>query len=61
MFNSLTFFSFAIARGNGLMQAISVALVDGLIFTVTAVSMALYFRQSHDKDAAQEKRELDYA
>jgi hypothetical protein len=61
MFNSLGFFMFAIARGNGLQQAIFVGFLQGLIFTVAAVSMGAYFRQSTHKEIAEEKRELDFA
>lgn len=61
MFNSLAFFMFAIARGNSLQQAIFVAFLQGVIFTVAAVGMGTFFRRSSHKDLALEKRELDYA
>ena len=61
VFNSLTFFMFAIARGNVLTSAISVGFLQGLIFTIAAVSMGLFFRQNSQKDIARQKRELDYS
>jgi len=61
MFNSLTFFLFAIARGNGFTQAIFVGLLQGLIFTLAAISMGLFFRHSARKVMNKEQQELDYA
>jgi len=59
MFNSHTFFLFAITRSNGLLQAISVALLQGLIFTVAAVSMGIFFRQGAFRDIAQANYALE--
>ena len=61
MFNSFFFFLFALARDNGLLQSITVGLAEGLIFSVAAVSMGAFFRQTSQKDLAQEKSELDYS
>src|SRR5260370_38566420 len=46
MFNSLAFFMFAIARANGLMQALFVAFLQGTIFTVASVTMGAFFRDT---------------
>jgi len=61
MFNSLTFFLFAIARDNGFTQAISVGMLQGLIFTVSAVSMGTFFRRTTNKDRVQAGHSLEYA
>lgn len=42
--NSLAFFIFALARENGLSQALSVAFFQGALFTVASVGMGVFFR-----------------
>jgi len=44
MVSSLIVFLFSLTRGNGLVQAIIVALSMGIIFTVIGVVMASFFR-----------------
>src|SRR5438045_3512054 len=61
LFNSFGFFSFSIARGNGLTQAITVGLLQGLIFTSAAVTMGMFFRNTSEQDIAEEKQTMDYS
>ena len=61
MVNSFAFFLFAIARNDGFMQAISVGFLQGLIFTVAAVTMGVFFRQGAHRPSTHESYSLDYA
>jgi hypothetical protein len=61
MVNSLAFFMFAIARDNGLMQALFVAFLQGTIFTVASVTMGAFFRETSRKEARQEVRAVVYS
>jgi len=60
MINSLAFFMFAVARGNGLMQALSVGFLQGFIFTVASVTMGAFFRGTSHKESFEENRTNDY-
>jgi hypothetical protein len=44
MFNSLAFFMFAVARENGLNQALFVGFFQGTVFTLASVTMGAFFR-----------------
>jgi hypothetical protein len=60
MFNALFFFLFAIARENGLSQALFVGFLQGTIFTVASVGMGAYFRAPR-KESLRKELELEYA
>jgi hypothetical protein len=61
MFNALFFFMFAIARGNGLTQALFVGFLQGTIFTVASVTMGAFFRSPSRKESVSKKPATDYA
>src|SRR5258707_2590200 len=61
MFNALAFFMFAIARDNGLMQALFVGFLQGTIFTIASVTMCAFFRETSRKEARQEVRAAVYS
>ncbi len=60
MFNALAFFMFAIARDNGLMQALFVGFLQGTIFTIASVTMGAFFRGTSRQEVLEEKRAIEY-
>ena len=58
-FNALFFSVFAFTRGSGSVDALSIGVMQSLIFTVAAVSMGAFFRPMPDDELAQERYELD--
>jgi hypothetical protein len=61
MLNALGFFSFAIARGNGLNQALFVAFLQGTIFTVASVTLGALFRAPARKASLREEYAIEFA
>jgi xanthine/uracil/vitamin C permease (AzgA family) len=61
MVNALGFFLFALARDNGLNQALLVAFVQGTIFTVASVTMGAFFRGPAHKLSLREEYALEFA
>jgi predicted lipid-binding transport protein (Tim44 family) len=53
MVSSLIVFLYSLTRGNGLLQAIIVALSMGIVFTVTGVVIASFFRMMDVQQAAK--------
>ena len=59
--NSLAFFIFAIARDNGLTQALSFAFLQSTIFTVTSVVMGAFFRGPARQPIAEDVHPVVYS
>ncbi len=53
--NSLWFMMYSLARGNVLLQALTVGIIFSLLFTMMTVSIALFFRKN--LPAARRRRE----
>jgi hypothetical protein len=59
--NSLAFFMFAIARDNGLNQALLVGFLQGTVFTVASITMGIFFREASRKESILQAHTIDYA